>query len=105
MAPDDEDEEDGAAMDLDSQRKGKCVVLKTTTRQTIFLPIVGLVDADKLKPGDLVSEIRPHLEDRLCMFKRVHAYRGWAHACNMSPLGLLTLMHLQDRRGYERCSI
>ena len=57
MAPDDDDEEDGAAMDLDSQRKGKCVVLKTTTRQTIFLPIVGLVDAEKLKPGDLVSEI------------------------------------------------
>ena len=55
VAPEDEDEEDGAATDLDSQRKGKCVVLKTTTRQTIFLPIVGLVDADKLKPGDLVG--------------------------------------------------
>ena len=55
VAPEDEDEEDGAAIDLDSQRKGKCVVLKTTTRQTIFLPVVGLVDADKLKPGDLVG--------------------------------------------------
>lgn len=48
-------QEDGAAVDLDSQRQGKCVVLKTSTRQTIFLPVVGLVDADKLKPGDLVG--------------------------------------------------
>ncbi|XP_020575973.1 26S protease regulatory subunit 6A homolog [Phalaenopsis equestris] len=50
-----EAEEDGANVDLDSQRKGKCVVLKTSTRQTIFLPVVGLVDPDKLKPGDLVG--------------------------------------------------
>jgi len=54
--PEDEDEEDGANVDLDSQRKGKCVVLKTSTRQTIFLPVIGLVDADELKPGDLVCE-------------------------------------------------
>jgi 26S proteasome regulatory subunit T5 len=53
--PDDEDEEDGAAADVDAQRKGKCVVLKTSTRQTIFLPVVGLVDATTLKPGDLVG--------------------------------------------------
>ena len=48
-------QEDGAAVDLDSQRQGKCVVLKTSTRQTIFLPVVGLVDAETLKPGDLVG--------------------------------------------------
>ncbi|RVW31597.1 26S proteasome regulatory subunit 6A-like A [Vitis vinifera] len=53
--PEDDAEEDGANIDLDSQRKGKCVVLKTSTRQTIFLPVVGLVDPDKLKPGDLVG--------------------------------------------------
>jgi 26S proteasome regulatory subunit T5 len=35
MNPDDEAEEDGANIDLDSQRKGKCVVLKTSTRQVI----------------------------------------------------------------------
>jgi 26S proteasome regulatory subunit T5 len=29
--------------------------LKTSTRQTIFLPVVGLVDPDSLKPGDLVG--------------------------------------------------
>ncbi|AQK84080.1 26S protease regulatory subunit 6A homolog A [Zea mays] len=57
MNPEDEAEEDGANIDLDSQRKGKCVVLKTSTRQTIFLPVVGLVDPDKLKPGDLIQEL------------------------------------------------
>ncbi|KAL6513220.1 TATA-binding protein [Orobanche gracilis] len=55
MNPEEEAEEDGANIDLDSQRKGKCVVLKTSTRQTIFLPVVGLVDPDQLKPGDLVG--------------------------------------------------
>jgi hypothetical protein len=33
MNPEDEAKEDGANIDLDSQRKGKCVVLKTSTRQ------------------------------------------------------------------------
>ena len=50
-----EEEEDGGTVDVDAQRKGKAVVLKTTTRQTIFLPVIGLVDGDKLKPADLVG--------------------------------------------------
>ncbi|KAG8912341.1 26S proteasome regulatory subunit 6A [Tulasnella sp. 408] len=52
---DPEAEEDGANQDLDSMRKGKCAVIKTSTRQTIFLPLIGLVPADKLKPGDLIG--------------------------------------------------
>ncbi|OQV21122.1 26S protease regulatory subunit 6A [Hypsibius exemplaris] len=48
-------EEEGANVDLDSVRKGKCAVVKTSTRQTFFLPVVGLVDAEELKPGDLVG--------------------------------------------------
>ena len=48
-------EEDGANVDLDSQRKGKCAVIKTSTRQTYFLPVIGLVEPEKLKPGDLVG--------------------------------------------------
>lgn len=52
---DEEDEEDGANVDLDSQRKGKAVVLKTSTRQTIFLPVIGLVAPEELSPGDLVG--------------------------------------------------
>eukprot|EP00124_Ichthyophonus_hoferi_P003306 Ihof_evm3s280 gene=Ihof_evmTU3s280 len=53
--PSDNPEEEGANVDLDSQRKGKCAVIKTSTRQTIFLPVVGLVDVSKLTPGDLVG--------------------------------------------------
>nr|ACO15114.1 26S protease regulatory subunit 6A [Caligus clemensi] len=48
-------EEDGANVDLDAQRKGKCAVIKTSTRQTYFLPVIGLVEPHKLKPGDLVG--------------------------------------------------
>ncbi|KAG2501194.1 hypothetical protein HYH03_001008 [Edaphochlamys debaryana] len=55
IKPEEDEEEDGATVDLDAQRRGKCVVLKTSTRQTIFLPVVGLVDANTLKPGDLVG--------------------------------------------------
>ena len=50
-----DDDEDGAAADLDAQRTGKAVVLKTSTRQTIFLPVVGLVDPKDLRPSDLVG--------------------------------------------------
>ncbi|ETN62211.1 26S proteasome regulatory subunit 6A-B-like [Anopheles aquasalis] len=51
----DEEEDDGAVKMLDSQRKGKCAVIKTSTRQTVFLPEIGLVEAEKLKPADLVG--------------------------------------------------
>eukprot|EP00299_Pterocystis_sp_00344_P008206 c3021_g1_i1.p1 GENE.c3021_g1_i1~~c3021_g1_i1.p1 ORF type:complete len:427 (-),score=98.15 c3021_g1_i1:34-1284(-) len=50
-----EHEEDGSSQDIDAQRKGKCVVVKTSTRQTYFLPVIGLVDAAELKPNDLVG--------------------------------------------------
>lgn len=40
---------------MDATRTGKAAVIKTTTRQTVFLPIVGLVDPATLKPGDLVG--------------------------------------------------
>lgn len=51
----DQGEEDGANIDLDSRRKGTCAVIKASTRQTYFLPVIGLVDAEKLKPGDLMG--------------------------------------------------
>ncbi|VDO04177.1 unnamed protein product [Rodentolepis nana] len=54
IEPEDE-EEDGANVDLDAQRKGKCAVVKTSTRQTYFLPVIGLVPHEELKPGDLVG--------------------------------------------------
>jgi len=34
---------------------GKSAVIKTSTRQTIFLPLIGLVDPNNLKPGDLIG--------------------------------------------------
>ncbi|RNA05090.1 26S protease regulatory subunit 6A-B [Brachionus plicatilis] len=49
------DEEEGANVDLDSQRKGKCAVVKTSTRQTYFLPVIGLVEPEEMKPGELVG--------------------------------------------------
>lgn len=55
VEPDPECEEEGANVDIDSQRKGKCAVVKTSTRQTFFLPVIGLVPSDELKPGDLVG--------------------------------------------------
>ncbi len=42
-------------MDDTDKLKGKSCVVKTTTRQTIFLPIPGLVPVNELKPGDLVG--------------------------------------------------
>eukprot|EP00922_Rhytidocystis_sp_ex-Travisia-forbesii_P052133 GHVS01077378.1.p1 GENE.GHVS01077378.1~~GHVS01077378.1.p1 ORF type:complete len:449 (-),score=79.13 GHVS01077378.1:290-1636(-) len=48
-------EEDGGVADIDSLRKGKSMVIKTSTRQTVFLPVIGLVPEEELKPGDLVG--------------------------------------------------
>ncbi|RFU74323.1 26s protease regulatory subunit 6a [Trichoderma arundinaceum] len=50
-----ESSEEGANIDLDATRVGKSAVIKTSTRQTIFLPLIGLVDSDQLKPGDLIG--------------------------------------------------
>ncbi|CAI5735260.1 unnamed protein product [Hyaloperonospora brassicae] len=52
---DDDDEQDGAATDVDAQRQGQSAVIKTSTRQTIFLPIPGLVPSSTLIPNDLVG--------------------------------------------------
>lgn len=42
-------------LNLDNAAEGKAAVVKTSSRQTVFLPMVGLVDPDKLKPNDLVG--------------------------------------------------
>ena len=44
MDPQDQGEEDGANVDLDSQRKGKCAVIKTSTRQVSGLVMSYNVD-------------------------------------------------------------
>ena len=45
----------GANVDVDAARLGKLAVIKTSTRQTIFLPLVGLVDPQDLHPNDLIG--------------------------------------------------
>lgn len=42
-------------LNLDNIAEGKAAVVKTSSRQTVFLPMVGLVDPDTLKPNDLVG--------------------------------------------------
>jgi len=50
-----EEKESGEATDVDAQRKTRSAVVRTSTRQTIFLPVPGLVDPEELKPSDLVG--------------------------------------------------
>lgn len=47
LQPEDEDLEDGY--------KGKSATIKTSTRQTVFLPVPGIVDIETLRPGDLIG--------------------------------------------------
>ena len=53
--PKEKAEEAGAAKDAEAELENKSVVVKTSTRQTIYLPIPGLIDPDDLKPGELVG--------------------------------------------------
>ncbi|EER01606.1 26s protease regulatory subunit 6a, putative, partial [Perkinsus marinus ATCC 50983] len=62
ILPADEDEADlpeaGSAISTlqrKEKKEKKSMVVKTTTRQTIYLPIIGLVPVDELKPNDLVG--------------------------------------------------
>lgn len=49
----DEDQEDKPAEG--ERRPSHCAVIKTSTRQTIFLPLIGLVPPEELQPGDLIG--------------------------------------------------
>lgn len=51
----DPNEEDGSATDVSLVPEAKGAVVKTSTRQTVFLPIPGLVRAEELKPAELVG--------------------------------------------------
>ena len=50
-----EEETDEATGETVSTAGSKSAVIKTTTRQTVYLPVIGLVDADQLSPGDTVG--------------------------------------------------
>lgn len=53
--PYDEGDEDGSARDANTEAEEKGVVVKTSTRQTVFLPLPGLLRANELKPSELVG--------------------------------------------------
>lgn len=55
MDPEENALNEGANVDIESTRSGKSAVIKTSTRQTVFLPMVGLVEPEKLQPGDLIG--------------------------------------------------
>ncbi|KAK2197264.1 bifunctional Nucleic acid-binding [Babesia duncani] len=50
-----DDEQDDGLTPSPSQKKSKSLVIKTSTRQTIFLPVIGLIPASELHPGELVG--------------------------------------------------
>ncbi|KIR38740.1 26S protease regulatory subunit 6A-B [Cryptococcus deuterogattii 99/473] len=51
----DSEEQEGATHNEQNAKKSKCAVIKTSTRQTVFLPIIGLVPHNQLAPGDLIG--------------------------------------------------
>ena len=51
---DDEDEGDGFKQSNVSKKK-KALVVKTTGRHTIYLPVIGMVEPEELKPGELIA--------------------------------------------------
>ncbi|WVQ77078.1 26S protease regulatory subunit 6A-B [Cryptococcus sp. DSM 104548] len=51
----DSEEQEGATHNEQNAKKSKCAVIKTSTRQTVFLPIIGLVPHEQLRPGDLIG--------------------------------------------------
>ena len=48
-------QEESAKHDMDGNANSQCAVVKTSTRTTAFLPMAGLVEIEKMKPGDLVG--------------------------------------------------
>ena len=51
---DDDDEKDGFKQD-NVQKNKKALVVKTTGRHTIYLPVIGMVEPEELKPGELIA--------------------------------------------------
>ena len=53
---DDEEEKDTSGFKQENVSKTKkALVIKTTGRHTIYLPVIGMVEPEELKPGELVA--------------------------------------------------
>lgn len=62
------------------------MVLKTSTRQTVFLPVIGLVEASALKPNDLVGVNK---DSYLVLDKLPAEYDSRVKAMEVRLLGVL----------------
>lgn len=58
----DEGDHDGSGFDVkktpldkSEEKKQKALVIKTTGRHTVYLPVPGMVEAEDLKPGELIA--------------------------------------------------
>lgn len=52
----DEDEKDSSGFQVSNvSSKKKSLVVKTTGRHTIYLPVIGMVEPEELKPGELIA--------------------------------------------------
>jgi 26S proteasome regulatory subunit T5 len=51
---DNEDEKDSSGFTQANKTK-KSLVVKTTGRHTIYLPVIGMVEPEELKPGELIA--------------------------------------------------
>ena len=49
-----EEDKDGSGFKQDNTQK-KAIVVKTTGRHTIYLPVIGMVESQELKPGELIA--------------------------------------------------
>ena len=49
-----EEDKDGSGFKQDNTNK-KAIVVKTTGRHTIYLPVIGMVESQELKPGELIA--------------------------------------------------
>jgi 26S proteasome regulatory subunit T5 len=54
---DDEDTKDGSGFnqEVSNIKNKKAIVVKTTGRHTIYLPVIGMVEPEELRPGDLIA--------------------------------------------------
>jgi len=52
----DDDEKEGSGLNEERINKTKkAIVVKTSARHTIYLPVIGLIEPDQVKPGELVA--------------------------------------------------
>lgn len=52
---DDEDKDTSGFKQENVSKTKKALVIKTTGRHTIYLPVIGMVEPEELKPGELVA--------------------------------------------------